>query len=39
MGTAEFETGVGVDFDEPGLEVLIDHEIESQELEVVLAAV
>ena len=39
MGAAELEARVGIDFYEPWLEVLIDHEIESQELEIVLAAV
>lgn len=35
MGTAEFETGIGIDLDEPWLKVLIDHEVEPQQLKVV----
>lgn len=34
-GTGTLQAGVGVDFDEPGLEIGIDHEIQSEDLEVV----
>lgn len=39
MRTAELETGVSVDLDQPRLEILVDHEVKPQELEIVLASV
>jgi hypothetical protein len=32
-GAGEFEAGVGVDLDEPGVEVFVDHEVQSEYLE------
>ena len=39
MRTAELKTRVGVYFDQPGLEISVDHEVQSQELKVVLPPV
>lgn len=35
----DLEAGVGVDFDEPGVEVLVDHEVQAEDFEVVLEVV
>lgn len=35
-GRGEFEAGVGVDFDQPGVEVAVYHKVESKDLKVVL---
>ena len=35
MGTGELETGIIVDFNEPRLEALVDHEIQTKHLEIV----
>jgi hypothetical protein len=36
QGIGEFKTGIGVDFDQPGHEVAVDHEVEAEKLKVML---